>query len=190
MESRTTFMVAHRLSTIRDADLILVVNHGRIVERGSHDELLESGSLYRELYDAQSGAPRRRAAAAVSPDGLAELTTAIAEGREAGGGEIAGPALAEMARAMASRDGDGAALADDGEEAAWLLVGATWPLLRDGSPARLKELAQRSSGTEHGLAEAARMARRLLDDLGLEPTDEQPGPLEPPLPAAMARSER
>ncbi|HZH24986.1 MAG TPA: ABC transporter ATP-binding protein, partial [Solirubrobacteraceae bacterium] len=62
MESRTTFMVAHRLSTIRNADLILVVNHGRIVERGSHDELLEHGSLYRELHDAQHGAPRRRAA--------------------------------------------------------------------------------------------------------------------------------
>jgi ABC-type multidrug transport system fused ATPase/permease subunit len=176
MESRTTFMVAHRLSTVRYADLILVVNHGRIVERGTHDELLEQGALYRELHEAQQGAPRRRATAAVSPDGLSELTSAIVEGREGGGGDIAGPALAEMARAMASRDADNAALADDGKEAAWLLVGATWPLLRDGSPARLKELAARHGGAEHGIAEAAEMARRLLDDLGLGDPQGQPAP--------------
>ncbi|MBA2517299.1 MAG: ABC transporter ATP-binding protein [Solirubrobacterales bacterium] len=192
MENRTTFMVAHRLSTIRDADLILVVNHGRIVERGTHEELLENGSLYQELHEAQHGAPRRRAAAVVSADGLSELTKAIVEGRESGGGDIGGPALAEMARAMASRDGDNAALADDGKEAAWLLVGATWPLLRDGSPERLKELAERSGGAEHGLAEAARMARRLLDDLGLQDPGnlppEPPDPAEPPFSADVSRA--
>ena len=55
MIGRTTFMVAHRLSTIRNADIILVLNHGEIVERGSHDELLRQGGLYKQLYDMQTG---------------------------------------------------------------------------------------------------------------------------------------
>jgi ABC-type multidrug transport system fused ATPase/permease subunit len=50
---RTTFVIAHRLSTIRSADQILVLEEGRIVERGTHDELLEAGGRYRQLYDKQ-----------------------------------------------------------------------------------------------------------------------------------------
>lgn len=50
---RTTFVIAHRLSTIRSADQILVLEAGEIVERGSHDELLQLGGRYRELYDKQ-----------------------------------------------------------------------------------------------------------------------------------------
>jgi ATP-binding cassette subfamily B protein len=61
MEGRTTFMVAHRLSTIRDADQILVVNHGRIVESGTHEELLQRGGLYFQLYESQSAKSLRRA---------------------------------------------------------------------------------------------------------------------------------
>ena len=61
MAGRTTFMIAHRLSTVRKADLILVVDRGRVVERGTHDELLRAGGLYRQLHDMQSG--RRRAEA-------------------------------------------------------------------------------------------------------------------------------
>jgi ABC-type multidrug transport system fused ATPase/permease subunit len=160
MEGRTTFMVAHRLSTIRDSDLILVVNHGAIVEQGTHDDLLDAGGLYAELHDAQQGAPRRHAAAAIGADGLAELTKAIAEGRD-GGAELAGPALAELARAMAARDAGDTTFGDDGQEAVWLLAGAIWPLLHDGSPKRLRELAG-------GHDEAADMARRMLDDLGLQ----------------------
>jgi len=56
MEGRTTFAIAHRLSTIRRADQILVMQHGQIVERGTHTELLQSDGLYRRLYEAQSGA--------------------------------------------------------------------------------------------------------------------------------------
>jgi len=52
-EGRTTFVIAHRLSTIRSADQILVVEEGRIVERGRHAELLKRGGRYRELHDRQ-----------------------------------------------------------------------------------------------------------------------------------------
>ena len=53
MEGRTSFIVAHRLSTIRNADCILVMRDGVIVERGTHDELLALGNAYAELYNAQ-----------------------------------------------------------------------------------------------------------------------------------------
>lgn len=53
MEGRTTFIVAHRLSTIRSADIILVMRDGHIVEQGSHDEMLKKGGFYRELYYSQ-----------------------------------------------------------------------------------------------------------------------------------------
>ncbi|HET9590548.1 MAG TPA: ABC transporter ATP-binding protein [Anaerolineales bacterium] len=53
MEGRTTFVIAHRLSTVRRADLILVMDRGRIVERGRHEELLARGGLYKEIHDLQ-----------------------------------------------------------------------------------------------------------------------------------------
>jgi ATP-binding cassette subfamily B protein len=53
MQGRTTFIIAHRLSTVRRADQILVMDQGRIVERGAHSELLARGGLYREIYDLQ-----------------------------------------------------------------------------------------------------------------------------------------
>jgi ABC-type multidrug transport system fused ATPase/permease subunit len=54
MVGRTTFMVAHRLSTVRNADVILVMNHGRVVEQGTHAELLQQNGLYRQLYEMQT----------------------------------------------------------------------------------------------------------------------------------------
>lgn len=54
MENRTTLVVAHRLSTIQKADQIIVMDQGRIVESGRHNELLEMNGLYRKLYDLQS----------------------------------------------------------------------------------------------------------------------------------------
>jgi ATP-binding cassette subfamily B protein len=53
MADRSSLVIAHRLSTIRNADQILVINEGRIVQRGTHEELLEIGGLYRALYDTQ-----------------------------------------------------------------------------------------------------------------------------------------
>jgi len=53
MEGRTTFVIAHRLSTVRRADMILVLDKGQIVERGTHAELLARGGLYKEIHDLQ-----------------------------------------------------------------------------------------------------------------------------------------
>ena len=53
MQGRTSFVIAHRLSTIRDADLILVMREGDIVEQGTHDELIEAGGFYADLYNSQ-----------------------------------------------------------------------------------------------------------------------------------------
>ena len=53
MEGRTTFVIAHRLSTVHRADKIIVMRDGQIAERGTHQELLEAGGLYREIYDLQ-----------------------------------------------------------------------------------------------------------------------------------------
>ncbi len=52
MEGKTSFVVAHRLSTVKDADLLLVMKDGEIVERGTHGSLLEEGGLYAELYES------------------------------------------------------------------------------------------------------------------------------------------
>ncbi len=54
MRNRTTFVVAHRLSTVQEADQILVLDEGKIVESGTHSELVTKQGLYRQLYDAQS----------------------------------------------------------------------------------------------------------------------------------------
>ena len=53
MQGRTSFVIAHRLSTIRDSDLILVMREGDIVEQGTHDELIEAGGFYADLYNSQ-----------------------------------------------------------------------------------------------------------------------------------------
>ncbi|MGA2656604.1 MAG: ABC transporter ATP-binding protein [Verrucomicrobiota bacterium] len=60
MVGRTTFMIAHRLSTLNHADQILVLNQGQLVEQGTEEELLQAGGLYKQLYDAQHTQARKR----------------------------------------------------------------------------------------------------------------------------------
>ena len=56
MEGRTSFIVAHRLSTIREADIILVMKDGNIIEQGNHETLLAKGGFYAGLYQSQFSA--------------------------------------------------------------------------------------------------------------------------------------
>ena len=57
-KGKTVIVIAHRLSTVTDADQIIVVDNGRIVERGTHDELLKSGGLYKRMWDMQTSAQK------------------------------------------------------------------------------------------------------------------------------------
>jgi ATP-binding cassette subfamily B protein len=63
MKGRTTFLVAHRLSTLRNVGRIVVLNHGRMVEMGTHEELLKRGGLYRQLHDVQTSVAKRHSEA-------------------------------------------------------------------------------------------------------------------------------
>jgi ABC-type multidrug transport system fused ATPase/permease subunit len=78
MDGRTTFMVAHRLSTIRDADLILVMNHGEIVQAGSHHDLIGVPGQYREMWEVQLGAATlEQLARKVEAQGVSALPLAL-----------------------------------------------------------------------------------------------------------------
>ena len=76
MQGRTTFVIAHRLSTIRRADQILVVEQGRIIERGTHDELYALQGRYRDLYDRQHGLERNLFLAPGEGDLIPDAATA------------------------------------------------------------------------------------------------------------------
>jgi len=54
MQNRTTFIIAHRIQSVMDADLILVLDKGRIIQTGSHEELLAQDGIYRQIYDIQT----------------------------------------------------------------------------------------------------------------------------------------
>ncbi len=53
LKNRTAIVIAHRLSTVRNADQIIVIEGGRIAEKGTHEELLKNGGLYKKLYEMQ-----------------------------------------------------------------------------------------------------------------------------------------
>ena len=59
MEGRTTFVIAHRLSTVHDADKIIVLDQGRVVETGNHKELMANEGLYYNLYSLRTFEPLR-----------------------------------------------------------------------------------------------------------------------------------
>ena len=56
MSGRTTFVIAHRLSTVRNSDCIMVIEGGRIIERGDHDQLIEEKGRYYQLYTGSAAA--------------------------------------------------------------------------------------------------------------------------------------
>ena len=64
LQGRTSLVIAHRLSTIRAADLVLVIDEGRLVQSGTHEELLQAGGLYAELYRTQFALGSAREASA------------------------------------------------------------------------------------------------------------------------------
>ncbi|MGH9446019.1 MAG: ATP-binding cassette domain-containing protein, partial [Terriglobia bacterium] len=104
MRGRTTFVIAHRLSTIRKADQILVIEEGRIVERGTHESLYDAGGRYFELYTKQYGLESNLFLAPgegdVEPPSLP--TTSPADGAAGNGPEIP---ESDPFRAIRSREG-------------------------------------------------------------------------------------
>jgi len=100
MRGRTTFVIAHRLSTIRRADQILVVEGGRIIERGQHQELLAARGRYWELYTRQHGI---EANIFLAP-GEAKEVAEPAPGPEGNGAESQGASLAEGVRLLRRQD--------------------------------------------------------------------------------------
>jgi ABC-type multidrug transport system fused ATPase/permease subunit len=95
MVGRTTVVIAHRMSTVRKANRILVLDHGRLVEQGTHAELMRRGGLYGEMYEAQSGAAAR-------PNSPAASSPAQLDGRRAEAGHPLGGGAADTIRGAAS----------------------------------------------------------------------------------------
>jgi ATP-binding cassette subfamily B protein len=53
MKDRTSIIISHRISTVKDADMIIVLDNGAVAERGTHDELVKKGGIYADLYEKQ-----------------------------------------------------------------------------------------------------------------------------------------
>lgn len=105
MRDRTTFVIAHRLSTVRRADEILVVEGGRIIERGTHASLYAQGGRYYDLYTKQHGVEANLFLAPGEGDKVeAEDSGANGNGRPANGGSGGGSALAETINLIRQRN--------------------------------------------------------------------------------------
>jgi ABC-type multidrug transport system fused ATPase/permease subunit len=161
MAGRTTFTIAHRLSTVRRADVILVLNEGRLVQQGTHEELIASGGLYRRLHDLQHGL----AEADVSGDGrrreeisrpidlmliyadvlVAALHSLLRDGTP--------DDLVALVHALPER------VETSGE---WTLIGAVLATLRDDSDEPLRRFAARISERSRHVYRFAQGAEHLL----------------------------
>jgi ATP-binding cassette subfamily B protein/subfamily B ATP-binding cassette protein MsbA len=158
---RTTFMIAHRLSTVRNADLILVIDEGRLVESGTHEELLEQEGLYQELYAIQSRHHQ-------GPFGETAAEDDDEDDEDDGWDEEEDPERAQERR-------------DDMATAATLaLVGAVLASVRDHSKEPLEALSRQRLDPDSDLQLAGRLAAALLSDiaLGREPIDLEDGTLD------------
>ena len=105
MRGRTTFVIAHRLSTIRRADQILVVEGGRIIERGRHEELLAARGRYWDLYTRQHGVEANLFLAPGEGPGEGRDQVEEAPATEANGAESSGGGLAEGVQLLRRQDG-------------------------------------------------------------------------------------
>jgi ABC-type multidrug transport system ATPase subunit len=152
MENRTSFMIAHRLSTVHDADLILVLHDGSIVERGTHEELIAHGGLYQQLWHVQAGQRRRREAGRSNGASAPQLVAEIAQAEHTNG----------------STNGSTNGAQPPGEvwaEASWLLVRAILPLLDTGSRTQLAELAALTTDPDPETRLAAELAAYMIRDI-------------------------
>ncbi|MDE3078200.1 MAG: ATP-binding cassette domain-containing protein, partial [Chloroflexota bacterium] len=77
LHGRTTFVIAHRISTVRAADMILVLSRGRLVASGSHEQLLESSTEYREIHASQLVDPEAQAAGVFEADVESDVETKL-----------------------------------------------------------------------------------------------------------------
>lgn len=142
VEGRTTFTVAHRLSTVRRADLIVVMDGGRLVATGDHESLMAAGGLYAQLYNAQlgraesdvfNGSSEGTAVVPVPPIARtfsSLVVAAVADVLESGSTTRLGELIARMPAPVRI-------------PAWWLLIGAVFAVLRDDSDLTLRSLAKR-----------------------------------------------
>jgi ATP-binding cassette subfamily B protein len=79
MRGRTTFVIAHRISTVRAADMILVLDRGKLVASGTHEELLDKSSVYREIHASQLRDPEAEAAGVFDLNEIVEETEEVME---------------------------------------------------------------------------------------------------------------
>jgi ATP-binding cassette subfamily B protein len=163
MAGRTTFTVAHRLSTVRRADRILVVDQGRVIQEGTHGELASQDGLYRQLHDFQLGTASfdELPETAHRPEAILERSPAsmIVDLMIAAVAILYQDGTVEPLAALVQR----LPLALRGSHA-WLLIGATLAAVRDHSDGPLRELARHHGDRDRRMRGVARFARELLSD--------------------------
>ena len=163
MQGRTTFTVSHRMSTSRDADLILVLDDGQLVASGTHDSLIAAGGLYAQLYSAQLGEGSEEAfgtavgqSAPLRVPGIFVLVgklvvAAVAALME----DESADQLYELFRLIPPRLR---------RPAWWLLIGAVFSALHDGSMAELSRLSLRRTDPNPAVAGIAEVAGALATE--------------------------